>query len=74
MAESGEERKILLRRVKEDNIQKLMIMASNPFTSLQIEGKEVETVTEFIFLVSINTVDNDFTMILKYACSLKRKQ
>ena len=67
MAESGEELKDLLRRVKEGskkaglevNIQKPKIKASNPFISLQIEGEEVETVTDFIFWVSIITVDND---------------
>ena len=67
MAESGEELKNLLRRVKEGskkaglevNIQKPKIMTSNPFISLQIEGEEVETVTDFIFWVSIITVDND---------------
>ena len=57
MAESEEELKILLVRVKEEsekaglklNIQKLKIMASSPITSWQIHGETVQTVTDFIF-------------------------
>ena len=57
MAESEEERKTLLMKVKEEsknvglklNIQKTKIMASGPITSWQIDGKTVETVTDFIF-------------------------
>ena len=57
MAESEEELKSLLRKVKEDsekddlklNIQKTKIMASGPIISWQIDGKIVETVTDFIF-------------------------
>ena len=60
MAESEEELKSLLMKVKEENekaglklnIQKMKIMASCPITSWQIDGKTMETVTDFIFLVS----------------------
>ena len=62
MAESEEELKSLLMRVKEEsrkaglklNIQKTKIMASGPNTSWQIEGGKVEAVTDFIFLGSKN--------------------
>ena len=58
MAESEEELKILLMRVKEEseksdlklNIQKMKIMASGPITSWEIDGEMMETVTDFIFL------------------------
>ena len=58
MAESEEELKSLLMKVKEEsekaglkfNIQKTKIMASGPITSCQIDGKTMETVTDFIFL------------------------
>ena len=67
MAESKEEPKSLLMRVKEDtekaglklNTQKTKIMASSPITSWQIEGEKVEAVTDFIFLVSKISADND---------------
>ena len=67
MAESGEELKNLLMRVKEEsekvglklNMKKTMIMASGPITSWQIDGEKVETVTDFIFLGSKITVDGD---------------
>jgi len=67
MAESEEELKSLLMKVKEDsekvglklNIQKTKIMASGPITSWQIDGKTVETVAEFIFLGSKITADGD---------------
>ena len=67
MAESEEELKSLLRRVKEEsekaalklNIQKTKIMASTPITSRQIYGEEVESVTGFLFLESRITVDSD---------------
>ena len=67
MAESEEELKILLMKVKEEsekfalklNIQKTKIMASGPITSLQIEGETMETVTDFIFLGSKITADGD---------------
>ena len=65
-AESEEELKSLLKRVKEEsekaglklNIQKAKIMASDPITSWQKEGEKVETVTDFIFLDSSH-VDGD---------------
>ena len=67
MAESEEELKSLLMRVKQEsekvglklNIQKTKIMASGPITSWQIEGEKLETVTDFIFLGSRITVDDD---------------
>ena len=68
MAESEEEPKSLLMRLKEEsgkaglklNIQKLkIIMASSPITSWQIEGENVEAVTDFIFLGSKITADGD---------------
>ena len=65
MAESEEELKSLLMRVKEEsetaglklNIKKTNIMASGPITSCQIEGEKVEVVTDFLFLGSKITVD-----------------
>ena len=67
MAESEEELKSLLRKVKEESkkadlklsIQKTNIMASGPITSWQIDGEKVETVSDFIFLGSKITVDSD---------------
>ena len=67
MAESEEELKSLLMKVKEEsekvglklNIQKTKIMASGPFTSWQIDGETVETVTDFLFLDSKITADGD---------------
>ena len=67
MAESEEELKSLLMRVKEEsgkvglklNIQKTKIMASGPITSWLIDGKNMETVTGFIFLGSKITADGD---------------
>ena len=67
MAESEEELKSLLMKVKEENeeaslklnIQKTKIMASDPITSWQIDEKTVETVTDFIFMVSKITADGD---------------
>ena len=64
VAENAEEQKSLLMKVKEEcekyglkvNIQKTKIMTSGPMTSWQIEGEKVETVTDFIFLASKNTV------------------
>ena len=69
MAESEEELKGLLMEVKEEsekvglklNIQKTKIMASGPITSWQIDGETVETVTDFIFLVSKITADGDYS-------------
>ena len=67
MAESEEELKSLLMKVKEErekvglklNIQKTKIMASSPITSWKIDGETVETVSDFIFLGSKITVDGD---------------
>ena len=67
MAESEEELKSLLMKVKEEsekvglklNIQKIKIMASSPITSWQIDGETVETVRNFIFLGSKITADGD---------------
>ena len=67
MVESEEELKNLLRKMKEQsgkvglklNIQKTKIMASGPITSWQIDGKTMETVTDFIFLGSKITADGD---------------
>ena len=73
MAESEEELKSLLMKVKEEsekvglklNIQKTKIMASSPITSWQIEGEKVETVTDFIFLGSKITEDGNCSYKLK---------
>ena len=67
MAESEEELKSLLMKVKEESkkaglklsIQKVKIMASSPITSRQIDGETVETVSDFIFLGSRITTDGD---------------
>ena len=79
MAES-EELKSLLMRVKEEwkadlklNIQKTKIMASSPVTSWQTDGKNVETVTHFIFLGSKITVDGDSSHEIKRHLLLGRK-
>ena len=56
------------------NIQKLKIRASSPITSWQIDGETMETVTDFIFLVSKITADGDFSHDLKDTCSLEEKQ
>ena len=73
MAESEEELKSLLMRVKEDsekpdlklNIQKTRIMASGPITSWQIDGETMETVTGFIFLGSKIIADGDCSHEIK---------
>ena len=73
MAESEEELKSLLMKVKEEsenfglklNIQKTKIMASCPITSWQIDGKTAETVADFIFLDSKITVDGDCSHEIK---------
>ena len=78
MAESKEEPKNLLKKVKEEiektglklNIQKTKIMASSPITSWWIDG---ETVSDFIFLGSKITVDSDCSMKLKDTYSLEGK-
>ena len=80
MAESEEELKSLLMRVKEEtenaglkfNIRKIKIMASSPITSWKIDGGKVEAVTDFIFLGSKITVVTT-AMKLKNACSLEGK-
>ena len=67
MAESKEELKSLLMKVKQEsekvglklNIQKMKIMASSPITSWQIDGETMETVRDFIFLSSKITADGD---------------
>ena len=81
MAESEEELKSLLMKVKEEsekaglklNIQKTKIMASSPITSQQIDGETVETVTDFIFLGSKITADGDCSNDIKRYLLLGRK-
>ena len=71
MAESEEELKSLLMKVKEESdkvglklsIQKTKIMASRPITSWQIDGETVETMTDYIFLGSKITADGDYSHI-----------
>ena len=67
MAESEEELKSLLMKVKEEseNIQKTKIMASGPITSWEIDGETVETVTAFIFMGSKITADGDCSHEIK---------
>ena len=55
------------------NTQRTKIMASGPITSWQIDGKTMETVTDFIFLGSKITADGDCSHELKDACSLEEK-
>ena len=81
IAESEEELKSLLMKVKEEsekvglklNIQKTKIMASGPITSWQIDGETVETVADFIFWGSKITQMETPSMKLKYAYSLEEK-
>ena len=81
MAESEEELKSLLRKVKEEsekvglklNIQKIKIMASGPITSWEIDGETVETVSDFIFLGSKSRQMVTAAMKLKDAYSLEGK-
>ena len=81
MAESEEELKSLLMKVKEEsekvglklNIQKTKIMASGPITSWQIDGETMETVTEFIFLGSKVTADGDCSHEIKRCLLLEGK-
>ena len=81
MAESEEELKSLLRKVKEEsekvglklNIQKTKIMASGPITSWQIDGETVETVSDFIFLDSKIAADGDCSHEIKRHLLLGRK-
>ena len=80
-AESKEELKTLLMKVKEDcekaglkfNIQKMKIMASIPITSWQIDGETMETVTDFFFMGFKVTVDGDFSHEIKRRLLLRRK-
>ena len=81
MAENQEEFKALLMKVKEKsekaglklNIQKTKIMAFSPITSWQIDGKKMETVTDFIFLGSKITADSDCSHEIKRCFFLGRK-
>ena len=81
MAESKEELKSLLMKVKEEsekfglklNIQKTKIMASGPITSWQIGGETVKTVTDFILGSSKITVDGDYSHEIKRCFLLGRK-
>ena len=81
MAESEEELKSLLMKVKEEsekacltlNVQKTKIMASGPITSWQIDGETVETVSDFIFLGSKITADGDCSHEIKRRLLLGRK-
>ena len=81
MAESEEELKSLLMRVKEEsektglkfNIQKTKIMACGPITSWQIDGEKVETVRNFLFFSSEITVDSDCSHEIERHLFLERK-
>ena len=81
MAESEEELKSLLMKVKEESekaglklkIQNTKIMVSRPITSWQIDGKTMETVTDFIFLGSKITADGDCSHEIKRHLFLGRK-
>ena len=81
MAESEEELKSLLMKMKEEsekvglqlNIQKTKIMASGPITSWQIDGEMMETVSGFMFLGSKITADGDYSHEIKRHLLLGRK-
>ena len=81
MAESKEELKSLLMKVKEEskkanlklNIQKTKIMASGPITSWQIDREKMETVADFIFLGSKITANGDCSHEIKRCLVLRRK-
>ena len=81
MAESKEELKSLLMKVKDESekadlklhIQKMEIMASGPIASWQIDGETMETVTDFIFLAPKSLQMVTSAMKLKDACSLEEK-
>ena len=81
MAESEEELKILLMRVKEESVRpafkvsinKTQITASDPITSRQIEGEKVELVTDFLFLGSKITADGDCNYEIREQILLVRK-
>ena len=82
MAESEEELKSLLRKLKEEsekaglkpNVQKIKIMASGPITSWQIDGEAMETVTDFIFWAPKSLQIVTVAIKLKASCSLEEKQ
>ena len=81
MAESEEELKSLLMKVKEEsekaglklNVQKTKILASSPITSWHIDGETIETVTDFLFLGSKITVSSDCCHEIKTHLLLGRK-
>ena len=81
MAENKEELKSLLVKVKDEsekvglklNIQKTKIMAFNPITSWQIDGKTINTVTDFTYLGSKITADGDYSYEIKRHLLLGRK-
>ena len=81
MAESEEELKSLLMKVKEEsekfglklNIQKMKIMAFGPITSWEIDGETVETVSDFIFRGSKMTADGNCSHVIKRHLLLGRK-
>ena len=81
MAESKEELKSLLMKVKQEsekvglklNIQKINIIASCPIASWQIDQETMETVIDFIFLDSQITADGDYSHEIKRCCSLEEK-
>ena len=81
MAESEEELKSLLMKLKEEseklglklNIEKINIMASSPITSWQIDGETVETVSDFVFLDSKITADGECSHEIKRHLLLGRK-
>ena len=82
MAESEDEQKYLLMKVKEEsekvglklNIQKMKIMASGPITSWEIDGETVETVSDFILGGALKSLQMmTAAMKLKEACSLEEK-
>ena len=81
MAESKEELKSLLMKVKEESekaglnltIQNTKVMASSPITSWQIDGETMETVTHFLFLGSKVTADGDLSHEIKRCLPLERK-
>ena len=81
MAESEEELKSLLMKVKQEsekvglklNMQKMKIMASDSITPWEIDGETVETMSDFIFLGSKITADGDCSHDIKYAYSLEEK-
>ena len=81
MTESEEKLKSLLMKMKEEstkaglklNVQKMKIIASSPITSWQIDGKTMETMTDFIFLDSKITADGDCSHEMKRRLFLGRK-